>query len=92
MNLRNNKCLNADFQARIDPPPIPLLKAKTGKTEETHIIKIKILRYPASATSETYDLKLQTFENGKPEEFLQMIKDFKTGIDVTGTNSVSGKI
>ena len=47
---------------------------------------------PASATSETYELKVQKSKNGKPEEFLQMMKDFKNGIDSTGTTSASGKI
>ena len=49
-------------------------------------------RYPASDASKTYKLKVQTFENDKPEEFLQMMKDFKTGIDGTGTTSAPGKI
>ena len=92
MNLGNKKWLNSDVQARIEPPPITLLKATAGKTEETHIIKIKMRREPASSTSETYELKVQTFENGKPKYFLQMMKDFKTGIDGTGMTSVSGKI
>ena len=51
-----------------------------------------MLRDPASATSETYELKVQTFKNGKPEESHQIMKDFKTGIDGTGTNSASGEI
>ena len=49
-------------------------------------------RYRASAASETYKLKVQTIENGEPEEFLQMMKDFKTNIDGTGTTSAPGKI
>ena len=47
---------------------------------------------PASAASETYKLKLQMFENGKPEEFLQLMKDFKAVTDGTGTTSAPGKI
>ena len=46
----------------------------------------------ASATSNNYELKVQTFKNGKPEEFLETMKDFKTGIDGTGNNSVTIKI
>ena len=48
-------------------------------------------RYSASATSRTYKLKVQTFENGKLEEFLQITKDFKTAVDGTGTTSVTGE-
>ena len=49
-------------------------------------------RDPESAASDTYELKFQTFENVKPEEFLQMINDFKTETDETGTTSATGKI
>ena len=55
MKIGNNKWLNADVQALIEPPPIPLLKATTVNTEETHIINIKMRRDLASATSETYE-------------------------------------
>ena len=92
MKIGNNKCINADIQARIDPPPIPLPKATTGKKEETNIIKINMCRDPTSATSDNYELKVQTFENGKPEEFLQMMKDFNTVSDGTGTTPAQGKI
>ena len=47
---------------------------------------------PESATSETYKLKVPTFKNSKPEEFLQMMKDFKTATYGTGTTFASGKI
>ena len=45
-----------------------------------------------SGTSKTYKLKVQIFENGKPEEFLQTMKDLKTGIDRTGTTPATRKI
>ena len=45
-----------------------------------------------SATSETYELKVQTFENGKPEEFLQTMKYFKTATGSTGTTSATMKL
>ena len=92
MNLGNNKWLNADVQARIKTPPTPLIKAKNRKTKETNIIKINMCQDPVSATSDHYKLKLQTFENGKPEELLQVMKDFKTGFDGTGTSSAQGGI
>ena len=91
MKLGNNKWLDADVQARIEPPPNPPIKATNGKTEEKNIIKIKMRREPASATSKTYELKVQTFENGIPEDFLQTTKGFKTAVDGTGTTSATGK-
>ena len=48
-------------------------------------------RYPESATSKTYEQKPPTFNNVKPKEFLQMMNDFKTAIDGTGTTSSTGK-
>ena len=48
-------------------------------------------RDPASTTSKTYELKVPTFEKDKPEEFLQMMKDFKTATDGTWTTPATGK-
>ena len=45
-------------------------------------------RYPASARSKTYQLKITKFKNGKPEEFLKMTKNPRTEISGTGTTSV----
>ena len=92
MKLGNNMFPNVDVQARIEPPPIPLIGAATEKVKGFNTIKINMLRGLASATSETYTLKIPTFKNVKPEEFLQMVKDFKTATDVTGTMSTTGKI
>ena len=91
MKLENNKGINVDAQECIEPNPTPLIKETNRKTEEKNIIDINMRRYPTSATSNTYNLKAQTFENGKPEEFLQMTKDSKTAVDGTGTTSVTGK-
>ena len=56
------------------------------------MIKIKMYWYPTSATSKTYKLKSDTFENGKPEEFLQILKNFKTTTDGTETTSAPVRI
>ena len=92
MKIGNYKWLNTDVQARIETPPIPLIKATNVNTEETKIIKINMRQDPASATSDTYELKVQTLENCKPEEFLQMMKNFKTDVVRTGTTSTTGTI
>ena len=42
--------------------------------------------------SENYVLKIPMFENGKPEEFLKMMKNFETALNGTGTTSTAGKI
>ena len=51
MKLGNKKWLNADVQARIEQPPTPLINATNGKTEETNIIKIKMLQDPAGVSN-----------------------------------------
>ena len=84
--------LSAEFQARIEPPPIPLTKKQPGGVKYYDIIKIKIRRNPANAASERYELKIITFEHGQPEEFLQLMKNFKKAVDRTGTTAVSGEI
>ena len=45
-----------------------------------------------SSTSETYKLKMTTFENEQPEDFLMLMNNFKTAIEGTGTISVAGRI
>ena len=49
---------------------------------------------PISGVSSIRDLgiKITDVQNGKPEEFLQVIKDFKTNIDGTETTSDPRKI
>ena len=46
---------------------------------------------PESSTSETYKIKFPTFENGKPEELLQTMKELKTATEGTGNTSATIK-
>ena len=65
MNLGNPNWLSADFQACIEPSPILLKRASPGTVKEFDIIKINMRRDPAFATSDTYELKIAKFKNGK---------------------------
>ena len=47
--------------------------------------------YPFDDESETYKHKIAMFENGQPEKFRALMKNFKTAIDGTGTTSAAGK-
>ena len=47
---------------------------------------------PSDIASKTNKLKIVTFENSQPEEFLQIMKKFKIVVDGTGTTTVAGKI
>ena len=42
---------------------------------------------PSSAASETYNINMNTFDYGKPEEFLAFLKSFNIASDGTGTTS-----
>ena len=46
---------------------------------------------PTSATSDTYELKIAMLENSKPEEFLKMMKEFKTAVNGIKITSASSK-
>ena len=64
--MKNLGWLSADMQARIDPPPIPLLKVEVGGDRTTHIIKVNMWRNSSSAASETYNVNMNTFDDGQP--------------------------
>ena len=59
--------LSAEVQARIEPPPIPLVKKEPDKVNEYDIINIKMRQNPSDADSEKYELKIVTFDHGQPE-------------------------
>ena len=73
------------------PPPILLNREVTDNAKECEMNKIKMRQDPESVMSETYDLKIDTFENGKPEELLALTKNFKTAIDRPGTKFETGR-
>ena len=77
--------ISAEVQERIKSSPILIIKKETGDVSNCDIIKIKMHRNLSDADSEMYELKIATFEIGQPEEFLALIKNFKTAIDGTGT-------
>ena len=91
MNLGSNRCSTKDVQALIKPPPIPIIREATEKVEEYNIIKIEMSRDLESATSKTYKLKVHMFNNGKPEEFLHIMKDINTATGGAGTTSATKK-
>ena len=68
MKLRNPNWLSVYVQEHSKTPPVPLNRVVTEIVKECNIVKIKMRQDPASATSNTYGLKMSTFETGKPEE------------------------
>ena len=63
----NPAWLSAYVKARINPPPIPLIKEVTEDVNDCDIIKIKMHLNAAPANSETYELKIYNFKNRKRE-------------------------
>ena len=74
MTPQSHNWLSADVQARTKPPPITIIKAELEEECASNIIKVNMGRKPALATSEKYELKMSTFENIQPEEFLTILK------------------
>ena len=84
--------LSADVQARIEPPPIPLIKVELEEERTSKIIRVKIRINPDSSMSETYEFKMARLKNGQPEDFLRPMKNFNIAINGRGTKSDSGQI
>ena len=81
-----------DVQTWINPSNIPLSIQEQPEVNYCNTIKVKMRRNPSSVGLETYEFKMTIFENGKPEELFQFLKNFKNLIDGMGTISVVGSI
>ena len=93
MKIHTNPAwISANVQELLEPSLILLTKSAAEDIKECDIFKIKMCRNPELADSDTYEINIATFENGKPEKFLALMKTFKTAIDRTGTTSVSGRM
>ena len=68
------------------PPTIPLVKAKNDNKRDNNCIKIKLRRDPTSQKSDLfYEFKTDLFDNGYPEEFFYLIRNFNMTIEASGT-------
>ena len=57
----NPNWLITEFQAHIEPPPIPLIKSEEEEQNSSNTIKFKMRLNLALPTSETCKLKMDTF-------------------------------
>ena len=64
--MKNVGWISSDVQARIDPPPIPLINLEVDDDCTTNIIKVNMQRNPSSAASKTYNANMNTFGDGQP--------------------------
>ena len=84
--------INAEIQARIEPPPTPLIKLEVDDDCTTHIIKVNMRRNQLSAASVKYNVNMNTFNDGQPEELFSLLRNFKIAIDGPGTTTPSSQI
>ena len=92
-----NPCVNpnwisSNFQARIEPPPIPFENSKEEIEHKSHIVKVSMRHNPTSLGSEIYKFKMTIFENDQTEELLQFLKNFKKAVNGTCNTAVIGRI
>ena len=52
--------------SHVDPPPIPLVKETSTGKSDGDCVKIKLLRYPTSSTSDLYEFMVYFFDRGDP--------------------------
>ena len=69
-----------------------LVRKEPNEVDNYDITKINMRQNPSNAEWEMYELKIIIFEHGQPEEFLQLVKNFKRAVDGTGTKMAAGKI
>ena len=61
--MKNVGWLSPDMQARINPPPIPIMKLEVDDDRTTHIMKVKIGGNTPSVSSETYNVNMNMFDD-----------------------------
>ena len=57
-----------------------------------NIIQAKICINPSSSASKTYNINMNMFDDGQPEELLSLLKNFKIATDGPRTTTPSGRI
>ena len=90
--MKNVGWLSSDMQASIELPPIPIFKLEVYDDCTTYIIKVNVRRNPSSAASKTYNVNMNTFDDGQPEKFRSLLRNFNIATDGTRTTTPSVRI
>ena len=61
----------------METPVIPLIKSNNDTKAEKDCVKIKLYKDPTLEKLNTSEFKITLFDNGKPEEFLLFVRNFK---------------
>ena len=66
---------------------IPLIKSEVEEEDAINIINVNMICNPLSSVLEMNEVKMITLENGQPEDFLILLRNFKTMINGIGTTT-----
>ena len=75
----------------MEPPPTPLVKSKHNDKSDKDFVKLKLCRDPKSEKLDLYKFKMDLLENGKPEEFLLLIRNFNMTLKASRRTKTSAK-
>ena len=84
-NVSHNQKYNlGTVEVHLDPPLIPLTKIKNNENSDKDCVKIKLRRNPTTQKLDLYQFKMIFFDNGYPEEFFYLIRNFNMTIEASG--------
>ena len=69
----------------IDPPLIRLIEYKHDSKPDKYSFKLKLHRDPTSPTSDLYEFKISSPDNGNPEEFVLFARNFNMTLAASWT-------
>ena len=69
----------------VDSPPVQLIKIKNDAKLDNYFVKIKLCGDLTLEKLDLYEFKMDLFDDGKPEEFLLLIRNFNMTGEVSGT-------
>ena len=61
----------------VKPPLVPLIKGNDDDIRDKDCAKIILRMNPMSQKSDIYEFKMALFDNGKPQNLLLFIRNFK---------------
>ena len=70
---------------------IPLIKGTYDGKSDKYCVTLKFLIYPTSSTLDLYNFRVSLFGNGKPEEFLLIVRNFNMTLSESGILDTDAK-
>ena len=81
-----------ELKTNVETPKIHLIKSNLDLKMERDYVKIKLIRNSRSKKSDIYELKMALFCNGKPQDFVLFVLNFKTMVEASWMLSANEKI